>query len=617
MPNYQSTQWINNYVALYHAVANHIATTSRNGVPFTKAFLGFDMRHFDDFGEGGLQMATAPAGPVPAGAQVTDAYLIAMLDSTLAIFPNVQITVPMGYVAPQGSNYSNAAGNTGTQPAYLTLTSSNNYGRIGWRRDNIGDDGYNVYFTGNTGSFNPGTGLVQFKPLLLNNWQIAPIGGEPADDNAGVSRCGTPYCDVHNEDTLFHMDYFGNSNYPNSIFTSPTLFAQQNTNMRAASLEQGYRIVLDTGTLSPSSPGSGSSISINLKVKNIGLCPVYEKWKWIYELRNGSTVVARDTSTFSPRYYLPSTSDSSITDVMALTNVAAGTYTLYLIIKDSLGYKAPLPLAISGMNADGSYTLKSGIVISSSGAPIANAGTNQTITLPTSSVTLDGTGSSGTITSYAWTLFSGPNSPSILTPTASTTVVTGLIAGTYVFKLSVNAGTSTDTMSVFVNPVIPPGTSVFTSQTPVSGTNNDNQSTVGMELGMRWKSSINGFVTGVRFYKTSGNAGTHVGELYSNTGTRLASATFTGETATGWQTVTFSSPVAVTANTLYVVSYFSSLGNYVEDNFYFATNPVVNTPLTGVIDGLAGSDGSSNVPDNGTGNVAPLNIPQLWQHSQM
>ncbi|QRK07351.1 DUF4082 domain-containing protein [Archangium violaceum] len=52
---------------------------------------------------------------------------------------------------------------------------------------------------------------------------------------------------------------------------------------------------------------------------------------------------------------------------------------------------------------------------------------------------------------------------------------------------------------------------------------------------MKFRSSVPGSVTGIRFYKgSSANAGTHVGSLWSRTGQRLASATFTNETATGW-----------------------------------------------------------------------------------
>ncbi len=61
----------------------------------------------------------------------------------------------------------------------------------------------------------------------------------------------------------------------------------------------------------------------------------------------------------------------------------------------------------------------------------------------------------------------------------------------------------------------------------------------------RFHASTDGFVTGVRFYKGAGNGGTHVGSLWSTAGERLATATFTGESATGWQTVTFDQAVPV------------------------------------------------------------------------
>ena len=58
-----------------------------------------------------------------------------------------------------------------------------------------------------------------------------------------------------------------------------------------------------------------------------------------------------------------------------------------------------------------------------------------------------------------------------------------------------------------------------------------------------WASSsapiVNGFITGIRFYKGAGNTGTHVGNLWSAGGQLLATATFTSETASGWQQVDF------------------------------------------------------------------------------
>lgn len=91
----------------------------------------------------------------------------------------------------------------------------------------------------------------------------------------------------------------------------------------------------------------------------------------------------------------------------------------------------------------------------SNASPSANAGTDQTITLPTTSVTLGGSGtdSDGSISSYLWSLVSG-GSVTFVSPTSASTVVNGLTTGTYVFRLTVtdNGGaTGTDDITVTVN----------------------------------------------------------------------------------------------------------------------------------------------------------------------
>jgi hypothetical protein len=53
-----------------------------------------------------------------------------------------------------------------------------------------------------------------------------------------------------------------------------------------------------------------------------------------------------------------------------------------------------------------------------------------------------------------------------------------------------------------------------------------------------------------------------VGNLWSSTGTLLATATFTGETGSGWQQVNFATPVTISANTIYVASYHANNGHY-------------------------------------------------------
>ena len=90
--------------------------------------------------------------------------------------------------------------------------------------------------------------------------------------------------------------------------------------------------------------------------------------------------------------------------------------------------------------------------------------------------------------------------------------------------------------------------------TPLNSTWDDSNA---VELGLKFQASQDGTVTGVRFYKGSGNGGAHVGQLWTAGGTLLASVTFTNETTFGWQQATFSSPVAISANATYIVSYFA------------------------------------------------------------
>jgi hypothetical protein len=100
-----------------------------------------------------------------------------------------------------------------------------------------------------------------------------------------------------------------------------------------------------------------------------------------------------------------------------------------------------------------------------------------------------------------------------------------------------------------------------------------------VEVGTRFTAQVDGVVLGVRFHKGTGNGGTHVGSLWSASGQLLARATFTAETASGWQEVRFSAPVPVAAGTTYVVSYYAPTGNYTARGDSFNTAVQVD-PLT-------------------------------------
>ena len=112
------------------------------------------------------------------------------------------------------------------------------------------------------------------------------------------------------------------------------------------------------------------------------------------------------------------------------------------------------------------------------------------------------------------------------------------------------------------------------------------------ELGLTFMSDLPGYITGVRFYKSSTNLGQHIGSLWTDTGILLASVTFTNETASGWQQANFATPVAISANTPYVVSYWSPKGHYADDAGYFATAGVTNQMLYAPPNGQYGANGS-------------------------
>ena len=111
--------------------------------------------------------------------------------------------------------------------------------------------------------------------------------------------------------------------------------------------------------------------------------------------------------------------------------------------------------------------------------------------------------------------------------------------------------------------------------------------------GVQFQASSSGFITGVRFYKEPDSTGAHVGSLWSSTGTLLASGTFSNETASGWQELDFSSPVAVTAGTTYVASYFSATG-YPAYTAQGLASAVTNGPLTALAGGGVYAYGASN-----------------------
>jgi len=101
--------------------------------------------------------------------------------------------------------------------------------------------------------------------------------------------------------------------------------------------------------------------------------------------------------------------------------------------------------------------------------------------------------------------------------------------------------------------------SAFGQQEPQTKDSGDGSS---VELGLRFTAASDGYITGVRYYKSAANTGNHTGTLWSLNGTELATTTFSNESSTGWQTALFSEPVEAHAGDEFVVSYYAPNGHY-------------------------------------------------------
>jgi hypothetical protein len=213
------------------------------------------------------------------------------------------------------------------------------------------------------------------------------------------------------------------------------------------------------------------------------------------------------------------------------------------------------------------------------------------------------------ITGYKVTPFIGatPQTPVTVAGTATTATLAGLSDGTaYTFRVAaINAiGTSAESSP---SAVITPYDSIFDLTTPGTVDSGDSGS---VELGVKFQSEVGGTIEGVRFYKAATNIGTHIGSLWTTSGELLAEATFTNETASGWQQVKFASPVTIKANTTYVASYLAPLGHYSVNGPTLAT-AIINPPLL-----AEASTGAGNgVYEYGTGVHFPkesYNASNYW-----
>ena len=152
--------------------------------------------------------------------------------------------------------------------------------------------------------------------------------------------------------------------------------------------------------------------------------------------------------------------------------------------------------------------------------------------------------------------------------------------------------TQTFVPSVTATPT-PFSVTIFTTQVPAA-----NPTGNGLELGTQFSSSQNGNIIALRFWKVSGESGSHTGHLWTDTGVLLASVVFTSEKDSGWQEQALVNYVAIVPGVNYRVSYnVNAVFAYTPGGL---STPITNPPLTGLAGcwSLAGSFPGSRYTDN-------------------
>ncbi len=246
--------------------------------------------------------------------------------------------------------------------------------------------------------------------------------------------------------------------------------------------------------------------------------------------------------------------------------------------------------------------------VAASAAPTATF--SQPVTTSTVSFTLQASGGSAVAGTVS---FNSADTVATFTPSASlagSTTYTATVSGAQ--NASGTPMASSFSWSFTTGAVFQCPCSVWQDGTPTGAvqSNDPNAQT----SGLRFQVNSTGYITGVRFYKEPSDTGSHIGSLWSSTGTLLASGTFTNETASGWQELDFSSPVAVTAGTIYVASYFSSTG-YPAATSAGLASAVTNGPLTALAGGGVYVYGSSNTFPTNTYNNNNYWVDAVFSYS--
>jgi hypothetical protein len=431
VPNYNSPFFLARFEALLQALAQHINTQSFNGVRYRDALGYIDIRGYGSWGEWNMVNIVNSDAEYPAGRKPTAASLTRIVDAHRNAFPDNPLVALVA--AFDGNRYPNLQ--VPPEVGYHILNATNNWGRIGWRMDSYGwTDAYlRALLEENSVAYNG----MRFDTAIMNRYRYAPVVGE--GPCGGTANGGPhPFWYIPQQVRRYHTSILGNGNWCGEQFSG----ISARDSVRMAWKLSGYRIQAISADI-PSVLQSGGPFSVTMHWLNSGLAPVYENWNISFLLQEESTGIVRwsGPSAFRLRFFQPGATATPHTDAFTLPGgLPGGRYRLLVRIADPSNFRDPFFLANAGRNPDGSYLVASGLNLQGTAQALSlsiNAGADIVIPSTATAVTLSGQAVSGSIAAVSWSVLSGPGGTLIATPGSLTTEVTGLVAGVYVFRLTV------------------------------------------------------------------------------------------------------------------------------------------------------------------------------------
>ncbi len=357
VPNYNSEHYLTRFAQLLSAIAAHINSTSHNGVRYRDALGYVDIRGYGSWGEWHMVNAINAESDYPAGRRPLAASLIRIIDAHRNAFPNNPLLALIS--AFDGNRFNNIR--VPAEVGYHMLTSSNAWGKIGWRMDSYG---WNQQYIRDLLELNTVVHQnMRFDTAIMNRYRYAPIVGENACRNTFVGG-PHPFWFIPQQVRTYHTSILGNGNWCDEQFSS----AAGRDSVRLAWKLSGYRLVIEGGSVS-TTINRGQPLTVSLNWRNAGIAPVYEPWNITYELQEQSSqaVAWSGMSAHQLRLWAPASGSTTVTDRFTLpAGLPNGTYRLVLRVRDPGNYRTPLVLALRNRRTDGSYMLRENIVVGTS-----------------------------------------------------------------------------------------------------------------------------------------------------------------------------------------------------------------------------------------------------------